>query len=231
MKINSIHDLKGLKFINNNNTLILDFQDDGVIDTNIICGISVIGKLISILCGIIVALVMFFKFNKIKSNNLDIFFGRSVKSIFFGLCIIIIGFILTNILNSVFLKENKCMNLMHYTGVVPYKYIHYTNEHFSIEMDLFSASKNYIKNTAKGDMVYGKVVFDNMKIPTQIGEKGFIIITIYQKSELMAFIATILYGLSSDLKFINMNGKSITMGYDVIVTQVPNISKQLIDNN
>ena len=223
--INSIQDLKGLKFVNSNNTLILDFQDDGVIDTNIICAISVIGKLISIICGIIVVLVMFFKLNKIKSNNLDIIFGRSVKSILFGLCIIIVGFILTNILNSIFIKKNKCIDLMQNTGLISYKYINYTKDHFSINMDLFSAPKSYINKIAKGDMVYGKVVFDNMKIPTLIGEKGFITLTIYQESKLMGFIATVLYGLSSDLKFINWNDKTITMGYDVIVTQVPNISK------
>lgn len=224
MEIKSIDDLKGLSFRNNNNTLILDFQDNGILDTNIICGISVIGKMLSILIGIIISIIIFIKFYKNKSKNFDLLLANIIKSIGIGLLITLIGYVIIYILNKVIQKNNRCVDLVQASVIVPYEYISYTNGNFSITMDLLSASKNYIKNVAKGDMVYGKVVFDDMNVPTKIGQKGFITLTFYQKTEFMALIVRLLYGLSSELSFISKNGKTVTMGYDVVVTKLPNIT-------
>lgn len=217
--------LKGLKLVNSNNTLILEFKEDGVYDTNIICVASVLGKAVSILIGLVVFITVLVTALRKNSKDSDVNAGRAAKSVCMGMIAVVIGWVVTWIVNSTVSLFGTCGPVV--TGKIPYEYISTTTGHFSIIMNLFNATPEYIKEVAKGDMLNGQVAFDNYDLPTRVGQKGMVNLTIYQASPLMAFVARVVYGFSANPAYVLSSGNSTSMGYEVFVSRAPEfIEKQ-----
>ena len=100
-------------------------------------------------------------------------------------------------------------------------YIYTTKGHYSINMDLFRASPQYIKDVAKGDMVSGRLVFTDYEKPQRVGQKGVVSLTVWQTSWWMAMVAYWAYLLSSWPSGIHRVGNTLMMTYKVTVESVP----------
>lgn len=212
-------DLEGLRLINANGTLILDFRADGVYDTNVICVPSVLGKAMSLVVGAVVAVVLAVRALRPAPDTLEAGLGRVAKAVGVGCITTTVGFVVTWLVNAVASSVVTCGPAV--SARVPYDYIDVTHEHFSIGMNLLKASPEYVDKTAKGDMVYGRVTFPGYAVPTKVGEKGFVTLTIYQTSALMAFVARLVYGFSAVPAYVTSSGNVTTMGYEVTVAQLP----------